>query len=69
VHQVAHWDDAQQSESEDYEEDFEEAAERAEELLGMAGKRIIPRLAEFYPALVWEDNDECLEVRPEDIET
>ncbi|MFN7137989.1 MAG: hypothetical protein ACK4UN_01475 [Limisphaerales bacterium] len=69
VHQVAHWDEAQQNESEDYEEEFEEAAERAEELLGMAGKRIIPRLAEFYPALVWEDNDECLEVRPEDIET
>ncbi|MBA4150612.1 MAG: hypothetical protein H0X66_21065 [Verrucomicrobia bacterium] len=69
VHEVAHLDEAQQGESEDYEDDFEEAAERAEELLGMAGKRIIPRLAEFYPALVWEDNDECLEVRPEDIET
>lgn len=69
VHEVAHWDEAKQSECEDYEEEFEEAAERAEVLLAMAGKRIVPRLAEFYPALIWEDNDECLEVRPEDVET
>ncbi len=69
VHEVAHWDEAKQNECEDYEEVFEEAAERAEVLLAMAGKRIVPRLAEFYPALIWEDNDECLEVRPEDVET
>jgi hypothetical protein len=24
-------------------------------------------LLEFYPAVVWEDQDECLEVRPEDV--
>jgi len=23
---------------------------------------------EAYPAIVWEDQDECLEVRPEDVE-
>ena len=32
-----------------------------------AGRQLAPRLLEFYPAAVWEDQDECLEVRPEDV--
>ena len=24
-------------------------------------------LLDFYPAVLWEDQDECLEVRPEDV--
>jgi hypothetical protein len=28
---------------------------------------IVPHLLEQFPAVVWEDQDECLEVRPEDI--
>jgi hypothetical protein len=24
-------------------------------------------LLQIYPAIVWEDQDECLEVRPEDV--
>jgi hypothetical protein len=39
-----------------------------EELLGFAGKTLAPKLLDHYPAIVWEDQDECLEVRPEDIE-
>jgi hypothetical protein len=29
---------------------------------------LAPALLEFYPAVVWEDQDECLEVRPEDVQ-
>ena len=31
------------------------------------GAQIAPKFLDFYPAVVWEDQDECLEVRPEDI--
>ena len=31
-------------------------------------QRNAPKLLEHYPAIVWEDQDECLEVRPEDVE-
>jgi hypothetical protein len=27
----------------------------------------MPPLLETYPAVIWEDQDECLEVRPEDV--
>jgi len=36
-------------------------------LLNRVGSQIAPKLLEFYPAVVWEDQDECLEVRPEDV--
>ena len=67
VHAVAHWDDRQRK-SGDYERAYENAAEEAERLLARAGGQIAPRLLEFYAAAVWEDQDECLEVRPEDVE-
>jgi hypothetical protein len=68
IHQVAHWDERERHSVPDYETAYEEAAESAERLLSFAGKNLVPRLAEFYPAVVWEDHDECLEVRPEDVE-
>ncbi len=68
VHAVAHWDEPKQRRVSDYDEEFENAATTTEKLLAIAGSRLAPKLAEFYPALVWEDQDECLEVRPEDIE-
>ena len=68
IHAVAHWEEFQRKTVDDYEEAYEEAAENAEKLLVFAGKRLVPQLAEFYPTIVWEDHDECLEVRPEDIE-
>ena len=66
VHQVAHWDEARQKQP-GYNAAYEEAAQKAERLLSRAGFQLAPQLLEFYPALVWEDHDECLEVQPEDI--
>jgi hypothetical protein len=67
VHAVAHWDDRQRKAAGDYDRAYEHAAEEAERLLAKAGRELAPRLLEFYPAVVWEDQDECLEVRPEDV--
>lgn len=68
VHGVAHWDDRQRKSAGDYDHAYENAAEQAERLLARAGTQLAPRLLEFYPAVVWEDQDECLEVRPEDVQ-
>lgn len=67
VHAVAHWDDRQRKRAGNYDHAYEQAAKEAEALLGTAGAQLAPKLLEFYPALVWEDQDECLEVRPEDV--
>jgi hypothetical protein len=67
VHEVAHWDDAQRKGVPDYDAAFEEAAQKAEDLLAELATQHVGHLLESYPALVWEDQDECLEVRPEDI--
>ena len=67
VHDVAHWEDAQRKAAGDYEQAVEEAAGRAEKLLARAARNPLPRMLESFPALVWEDQDECLDVRPEDI--
>ncbi len=67
AHAVAHWDDRQRKSVSNYDRAFEDAATQAEKLLTMLATEIAPKLAEFYPAIVWEDQDECLEVRPEDI--
>jgi hypothetical protein len=68
VHAVAHWDDRQRKSTRDYDRAFENAASEAERLLAQAGRSLAPKLLELYPAVVWEDQDECLEVRPEDVE-
>jgi hypothetical protein len=67
AHAVAHWDDRQRKNAVDYDRAFEEAAARAEQLLAYAGSQLLPKFLEHYPAIVWEDQDECLEVRPEDV--
>lgn len=67
VHAVAHWDDRQRKSAGDYDRAYENAAREAEKILFQAGKVLSVRLLEFYPAVIWEDQDECLEVRPEDI--
>jgi len=67
VHAVAHWDDRQRKSAGDYDRAYENAAREAEGLLARAGSELAPKLLEFYPAIVWEDQDECLEVRPEDV--
>jgi hypothetical protein len=68
LHAVAHWDDAQRKKNRNYDGALDDAADDIEELLASAGRQIIPKFLEHYPAIVWEDQDECLEVRPEDIE-
>jgi hypothetical protein len=68
VHAVAHWDDRQRRSSGNYDQAYENAADEAEGLLATAGRDLMPALLEMYPAAVWEDQDECLSVQPEDIE-
>jgi hypothetical protein len=67
VHAVAHWDDRQRKSARDYDRAYEKAAGEAEQLLAQAGRALAPKLLEVCPAVVWEDQDECLEVRPEDV--
>jgi len=66
VHAVAHWDDRQRK-GVHYERACETAAGQAERLLIQLGSELSPALLDLYPAVVWEDQDECLEVRPEDL--
>jgi hypothetical protein len=66
IHAVAHWDDRQRRAG-NYDAAFENAAQQAEKFLAHAGKNLAPRLLNNYAAVIWEDQDECLEVRPEDV--
>jgi len=68
VHAVAHWDDAQRKASGNYDKALENAAKKAEKLLAEVGRKVLPPFLDHYAAVIWEDQDECLEVRPEDIE-
>ena len=67
VHAVAHWDDRQRRRVGNYDNAYENAAQQAERLLACAGRELAPKLLDFYPAVIWEDQDECLEVRPEEV--
>jgi hypothetical protein len=67
IHAVAHWEDRQRKSAGDYDAAFEQAASQAEGMLARAGRELLPQFLDFYPAIVWEDQDECLEVRPEDL--
>lgn len=67
VHAVAHWDDRQRKRAGNYDTAYENAAGQAEQLLAHAGRDLAPSLLNFYAAIIWEDQDECLEVRPDDV--
>lgn len=67
IHVVAHWEDRQRKSCGDYDRALEEAARAGEALLARAGAEIAPMLLDHYAAVIWEDQDECLEVRPEDV--
>lgn len=69
VHGVAHWDEVRRNSHANYEQAFEDAAQQSERLLAYQGLELAPALADMFPAVVWEDQDECLQVRPEDIIT
>jgi len=68
VHHVAHWDDREQAGVADYDKAYEAAATQAEVLLATAAVKILPAFLDHFPAIAWEDQDECLEVLPQDIE-
>jgi hypothetical protein len=67
IHAVAHWDDRQRRRAGSYDEAYETAAQQAEQLLAAAGRDLAPKLLDAYAAIIWEDQDECLEVRPEEV--
>ncbi len=67
VHAVAHWEEAERKAVRDYDDAFEQAARQAEQLLTRLGAEIAPLFLDHFPAVIWEDQDECLEVRPEDV--
>ena len=67
LHAVAHWDDRQRKAAGDYDAAYENAARQAELLLAVTGRDIAPKCLDSYAAIIWEDQDECLEVRPEDV--
>ena len=69
AHHVAHWDDKERKKSGDYDRAFENAAQAIEGLLAEAAHDLMPSLLDQFPAAIWEDQDECLEVRPEDVVT
>ena len=51
----------------DYDLCCEQAAEKAEKMLAQVGGELTSNLLELFPAVIWEDHDDCLQVRPEDI--
>ncbi|MEI6078948.1 MAG: hypothetical protein WCS94_25470, partial [Verrucomicrobiota bacterium] len=67
IHEVAHWDERQRRQVANYDSAYEKAAQQAEGLLIQLGSILAPRLLDHFPAIIWEDQDECLEVRPEDV--
>jgi len=67
VHAVAHWDDRQRKRAGNYDAAYENAAQQTEQLLAFAGRELAPKLLDHYATVIWEDQDECLEVRPEDV--
>jgi hypothetical protein len=67
LHAVAHWDDRQRKRAPNYDRALDDAAVAAEQLLARLGNDLAPRLLASCPAVVWEDQDECLDVRSEDI--
>ena len=68
IHHVAHWEEREQASVTNYDKAYEAAATQAEVLLAQAAAKILPKFLDDFPAIVWEDQDECLEVLPQDIE-
>ncbi len=68
VHAIAHWSERKVSEADDYPRLLEDAAKTAERLLHQMATEILPAFLPHFTAVVWEDQDECLDVQPEDIE-
>ena len=69
THGVAHWDDDRREAHENYDQAFEQAALDGERSLSHMGTMLAPPLLKVFPTVIWEDQDEWLQVRPEDIWT
>ena len=67
VHAVAHWDSAKQQALDNYEKKRKEAVGRAISLMLKLKAQLLPRFVEHYPAILWDDQDECLGIEPDDI--
>lgn len=67
IHAVAHWNETQKQRCKDYEQAYNDAAQSAEEMLSELGKKILPQGLDHYPAVIWEDHDECLDIRADDL--
>jgi len=68
IHEVAHMKEEDRPVSDsDYRQMVDDAAKRAEGMLAHAAESLMPLLLEHYAAIAFEDQDECLDVRPEDI--
>jgi hypothetical protein len=67
IHQVAHLEGAAKAALGDFDDALDAAADQASRSLRRAVERVFPQLLDQYPAVIWEDHDECLEVRPEDL--
>jgi hypothetical protein len=68
IHQVAHWEEPERRRCQNYDQAVEDAACTAEKLLLHVGTAIVPAFLGHYPAIIWEDQDECLDVQPEDVQ-
>jgi hypothetical protein len=67
IHRIAHLEGKEREALGNFDDALDEAAERAVLSLRNAAADLFPKLLELYSAVVWEDHDECLEVRPEDL--
>ncbi len=67
IHQVAHWNDNERKQCGDYDRALDKACERAIPMLSRLGYEIAPKVLRIFPAVFWEDADNCLDVIPEDI--
>jgi hypothetical protein len=67
-HDVAHWSDAKRKACTDYQVERNAAANVCRQFLAKAVKDILPAYLDHYPVLLWEDQDECLDIKPEEIE-
>jgi len=68
VHAVAHWMIASAKAPATTTTPTRKPPPRRKGCLASPERTSPPKFLEFYPAAVWEDQDECLSIQPEDIE-
>jgi hypothetical protein len=66
-HSIAHWDEPKIRKHPDFEQLFQSSADACDRLLVELAKNLLPPLLDHFPAVVWQDHDECLDVWPDDL--